>query len=55
MTATMYVVSALPEPTVSVEAASSLRALCDTNRALLAPHITTFGQLHAGLDHVPVR
>ncbi len=54
MTAISYVVSALPEPDLCLPAANSLRELCDANRTALAPHISAFGELHAGLSRIPV-
>ena len=33
----------------------ALRNLCEANRKNLAPHIGAFGELHAGLDRIPVR
>lgn len=55
LSAVGYVVAALPEPTLSVQAALALRNLCDANRKLLAPQIGAFAELHAGLARVPVR
>ena len=43
---------ALSEPSLCLPAAIALRDLCDANRAALAPHITAFGELHAGLSRV---
>lgn len=54
MSAVAYTVAALPESTLSIQAALALRDLCDANRKLLAPHISAFGELHAGLAQVPV-
>ena len=48
-----YVVAALPEPSLCLQAANALRDLCDANRVALAPHISAFGELHAGLVGVP--
>ncbi|PCH43249.1 ARM repeat-containing protein [Wolfiporia cocos MD-104 SS10] len=53
MTAISYVVAALPEPTLCLPAANALRDLCDANRTALAPHISAFGELHAGLTGIP--
>ncbi|KAK0477030.1 armadillo-type protein [Armillaria novae-zelandiae] len=53
LSAVGYVVAALPEPTLSVQAALALRNLCDANRRLLAPQIGAFAELHAGLARVP--
>ena len=33
----------------------ALRNLCEANRKDLAAHIGAFGELHAGLDRIPVR
>ena len=54
MNAISYVVSALPEAALCLPAANSLRDICDANRAALAPHISAFGELHAGLANIPV-
>ncbi|KAI6009284.1 armadillo-type protein [Pisolithus marmoratus] len=53
MNAISYVVAALPEPSLCLPAANSLRDLCDANRVALAPHIGAFGELHAGLTGIP--
>jgi hypothetical protein len=55
MTAVAYVVSALAEPSLCLQAANALRNLCDANRKALAPHIGAFADLHAGLERIPVR
>ena len=55
MNALSYVVAALPEPQVCLQAADALRDLCDANRTALAPYIGAFGQLHAALTNIPVR
>lgn len=55
MNAITYVVAALPEPSLCLQAANALRDLCDSNRSALAPHIGAFAELHAGLTGVPVR
>ena len=47
-----YVALALNEACLCLPAANALRDLCDANRAALAPHITAFGELHAGLSRV---
>ena len=54
LTVLSYVVSALPDPAISLPAAVSLRNLCEANRKELAVHIGAFGELHAGLGNVPV-
>ncbi|KAI0056845.1 hypothetical protein BV25DRAFT_1995352 [Artomyces pyxidatus] len=53
MSVITYVVSALTEPSLCLQAANALRDLCDANRTALAPHISAFGELHAGLVGVP--
>ena len=55
MGAVSYVVAALSEPLICLPAANSLKELCDANRVALAPHINSFGSLHAGLTSIPVR
>jgi hypothetical protein len=47
-----YVVPALSDASLCLPAANALRNLCDANRSALAPHITAFGELHAGLSRV---
>lgn len=47
-----YVVPALSDASLCLPAANALRDLCDANRSALAPHITAFGELHAGLSRV---
>uniref|UniRef100_A0A0W0G8H2 Uncharacterized protein n=1 Tax=Moniliophthora roreri TaxID=221103 RepID=A0A0W0G8H2_MONRR len=51
--AVSYVVQALPDAALSLQAASALRNICDANRKLLAPQIGAFAELHAGLAQVP--
>ncbi|KAL0062877.1 hypothetical protein AAF712_010197 [Marasmius tenuissimus] len=51
--AVSYVVQALPDSMLSLQAATALRNLCDANRKLLAPQIGAFAELHAGLAQVP--
>ncbi|KZP33116.1 ARM repeat-containing protein [Athelia psychrophila] len=53
MNAINFVVTALPEPSLCLQAANALRDLCDANRSALAPHIGAFAELHAGLTGVP--
>jgi len=53
MTCISYVVQALPDQSLSLQAASALRNLCDSNRKALAPQISAFAELHAGLAQVP--
>jgi hypothetical protein len=47
-----YVVPALSDASLCLPAANALRDMCDANRSALAPHITAFGELHAGLSRV---
>ena len=54
LTVLSYVVSALPDPALSLPAAVALRNLCEANRKELAVHIGAFGELHAGLGGIPV-
>lgn len=49
-----YVVAALSEPSLCLPAANALKELCDANRLTLAPHLSAFGSLHAGLSSIPV-
>ncbi|KAI0772392.1 ARM repeat-containing protein [Trametes elegans] len=53
MSAITFVVAALPNPALCLAAANALRDLCDANRTALAPHISAFGELHAGLTGIP--
>ncbi|KAI0651047.1 ARM repeat-containing protein [Trametes meyenii] len=53
MNAITYIVSALPDRALCLFAANALRDLCDANRIALAPHISAFGELHAGLTGIP--
>ncbi|OBZ74388.1 Importin-13 [Grifola frondosa] len=53
MNAISYVVAALTVPTLCMPAANALRDLCDANRTALAPHISAFGELHAGVTNIP--
>jgi hypothetical protein len=55
MNAVSYVVSALSDPSLCLPAANALRELCDANRVALAPHISAFAQLNAGLSSIPAR
>jgi hypothetical protein len=54
MNAILYVVMALPEPALCLEAANALHDLCDANRMALTPHIGAFVDLHTGLTGIPV-
>lgn len=47
-----YVAPALNDASLCLSAANALRDLCDANRVPLAPHITAFGELHAGLSRI---
>ncbi|KAH9477137.1 Importin-13 [Psilocybe cubensis] len=53
LTVLSYVVSALPDPTLSLPAATALRNLCEANRKELALHIAAFGELHANIGNIP--
>ncbi|KAG6908732.1 hypothetical protein DXG01_003577 [Tephrocybe rancida] len=53
MSVLTYVASALTDPMLCLQAAISLRNLCDANRKALAPEIGAFGQLHATLGSIP--
>jgi hypothetical protein len=55
MTVLVYVVAALTDPSLCLQAALALRNLCDANRKALAPQIGAFAELYAGLGSVPVR
>ncbi|KAJ3533280.1 hypothetical protein NMY22_g7396 [Coprinellus aureogranulatus] len=48
-----YVVTALTDHVLCLQAAVALRNLCDINRKAPAPHILAFGQLHNGLEDIP--
>lgn len=54
LSALSYVVNALPNQALCLQAGVALRNLCDSNRKALAPHIAAFGELHSGLGSVPV-
>lgn len=54
MTAVGYAVAALPDPVLCLQAGSALRNLCDSNRKALAPQISAFAELHAGIGQIPV-
>lgn len=54
MNSIAYVVAALHEPSLCLQAANALRELCDANRTTLAPHIGAFAELHANLTKIPV-
>ncbi|KAF9443602.1 ARM repeat-containing protein [Macrolepiota fuliginosa MF-IS2] len=53
LSALSYVVNALPNQALCLQAGVALRNLCDANRKALAPHIAAFGELHGGLGSVP--
>jgi len=54
LTVLSYVVSALPDSSLCLTAATALRNLCEANRRALAVHIGAFGELHSGLNAIPV-
>lgn len=54
MTVLGYVVAALTDPSLCLQAALALRNLCDANRKALAPQISAFAELYAGLGSIPV-
>ncbi|KAG8755936.1 hypothetical protein FRC14_003523 [Serendipita sp. 396] len=45
-----YTASALSEPSLSLQASVTLKELCDANRATLAPHISSFADLHQNVE-----
>ncbi|KAG8802127.1 hypothetical protein FRC17_006479, partial [Serendipita sp. 399] len=45
-----YTATALPEPSLSLQASITLKELCDANRATLAPHISSFASLHQNIE-----
>ncbi|KAF9456910.1 armadillo-type protein [Collybia nuda] len=53
MNVVSYVVPALTDPLLCLQAAVALRNLCDANRKVLAPKIAAFAELHAGLGSIP--
>ncbi len=55
LAALSYVVNALPNQSLSLQAGIALRNLCDANRKALAPQIAAFGELHNSLGSIPVR
>ena len=55
MTVLGYVVAALTDPSLCLQAALALRNLCDANRKALAPQIGAFAELYAELGSIPVR
>ncbi|KAK6985163.1 hypothetical protein R3P38DRAFT_3291974 [Favolaschia claudopus] len=48
-----YVLGALKDPGVCLQAALALRSLCDANRRALAARIRAFAEVHAGMGGVP--
>ncbi|KAK7053926.1 armadillo-type protein [Favolaschia claudopus] len=48
-----YVLGALKDPGVCLQAALALRSLCDANRRALAARIGAFAEVHAGMGGVP--
>lgn len=53
LAALSYVVNALPNQSLSLQAGIALRNLCDANRKALAPQIAAFGELHNSLGSIP--
>ncbi|KAF8637543.1 hypothetical protein AX17_002750 [Amanita inopinata Kibby_2008] len=53
LSALSYILSSLDDSSLCFHAANALRNLCDANRKALAPHISSFGELHAGLERIP--
>ena len=49
-----YVVTALSDQALCLQAATAFKNICDANRKALAPHIAAFGQLHNNLSNIPV-
>jgi hypothetical protein len=45
-----YTVTALAEPSLSLQASITLKDLCDANRAILAPHLNSFSDLHRNVE-----
>jgi hypothetical protein len=45
-----YTVTALAEPSLSLQASITLKDLCDANRAILAPHLNSFADLHRNVE-----
>lgn len=54
MTVLGYVVAALTDPSLCLQAALAMRNLCDANRKALAPQMGAFAELYAGLGSIPV-
>lgn len=54
LAALSYVVNALPNQSLCLQAGIALRNLCDANRKALAPQIAAFGELHNSLGSIPV-
>lgn len=54
LAALSYVVNALPNQSLCLQAGIALRNLCDANRKALAPQIAAFGELHNNLGSIPV-
>lgn len=48
-----YIVAALPEQALCLSAATALQKLCDSNRVALAKHMSSFADLHAGVNGLP--
>lgn len=53
MTVLGYVVAALTDPSLCLQAALAMRNLCDANRKALAPQMGAFAELYAGLGSIP--
>jgi len=45
-----YTVTALAEPTLSLQASITLKEICDANRVILAPHLNSFSDLHRNVE-----
>ncbi|TFK19652.1 ARM repeat-containing protein [Coprinopsis marcescibilis] len=48
-----YVVTALSDQALCLQAATAFKNICDANRKALAPHIAAFGRLHDNLSNIP--
>lgn len=49
-----FVVAGLPDKVLCLSAAGALKQLCDANRANLAPHIASFGEILSSSTAIPV-
>ena len=45
-----YTVTALAETSLCLQASMTLKELCDANRAILAPHLNSFADLHRNVE-----